>query len=137
MTKRSIRLALAGASALMLSGAACGSPVEVCTLIGCDSGLTVQLSSLPVGAFTVEVFPESPSLHPPVTRYDCDPARSSCDTWILFPDFFPRSPYVRVTSSVGSVTLPIVDVPYQTSYPNGRQCGPACRRAFVMVDIPR
>ncbi len=122
--------------AVVVATAACDSPTEVCTLVGCDSGLTVQLSGLPVGAFTVEVFPESPALDPPVYRYECTPGPQPCSTRVLFPGLYVEQPYVRVTSALGTVTHHEPDVTYQTSYPNGRQCGPECRSATVSVGIP-
>lgn len=114
----------------------CDSPLEVCTLIGCDSGLTVQLSSLPVGEFTVEVLGESPGLHPPAYRYECVPGAQPCSARILFPGLYLENPYVRITTAVGTVVHFAEDVTYRTSYPNGRQCGPECRTATVTVDIP-
>lgn len=114
----------------------CDSPTEVCTLIGCLSGLTVELNSLPVGAFTVEVLPDAPIANPPTYRVECPGVSEPCSSSILFPDLFPARVRVRVTTSLGSVTHPATNVSYNTTYPNGRQCSPACRRATIAVDIP-
>ena len=55
---------VAAAACLLLSAAGCGAvgPQEkTCTLIGCNSGLTVHLNAKPTGTFNVEVFAVSPN----------------------------------------------------------------------------
>ena len=116
--------------------AGCDSPTEVCTLIGCDSGLAVQLNRLPVGAFTVEVLPDVPLPNIPTYRMDCPGVSDPCSSRIFFPGLFLTRVSVRVTTTVGSITHPVTTVSYSTSYPNGRQCSPSCRRATIAADIP-
>lgn len=115
----------------------CDSPTGVCTQIGCDSGLTVQLDQVPADAFTVEVLPEEPQDYPVVYRVECAGIASPCGARVFFPGLVLERARVRVTTSLGTVTHDVADVTYRTTYPNGRQCTPACRRATVDVTVPR
>ncbi len=115
---------------------ACDSPTRVCSLIGCSSGLTVQLTRLPVGAFSVEILPDPPLGNPPSYRVDCGGTAPACLSQVFFPDLIIERARVRVTTTLGTVTHDVGPVAYQTYYPNGRQCGPACRSATVTVGIP-
>jgi hypothetical protein len=46
---------LSSAAVALLAG--CNGIIDgTCTLIGCDSGLSVQLAQVPVGAYRIEVF---------------------------------------------------------------------------------
>ena len=121
--------------ALLGTVTACNGIGEVCTEIGCLSGLTVNLSGVPIGAYSVEVIPEGP----PGTmtyRVDCGGSAPSCGSQVYFRDVFVERAHVRVVSSLGTVTHAVGPIRYSTSYPNGRQCEPACRQATVAVGIP-
>ena len=123
---------------LFLGGPACGvvGPREdkVCTLIGCNSGLTVHLNAKPAGTYKVEVFALSPNQQP-VYVYECSNA-ASCQQDIFFASLIADHPFVRVTTSTGTKTTEVVTVNYVTSRPNGPGCDPECRQATVNVDIP-
>lgn len=123
--------------AILALGGGCDSPTGVCTQIGCDSGLTVQLDQVPTGAFTVEVLPEEPQEHPVVYRVECAGSAAPCGARVFFPGLVLERARVRVTTTLGTVTHDATDVIYRTSYPNGRQCTPACRQATVDVTVPR
>jgi len=114
---------------------ACSGPLEACTQIGCSSGLTVKLSSAPIGAFSVEILPWAGG-NPPTYRVDCGGSAPDCGSQVFFPDLIVDRAQVRIVTTLGTVTHPIGPVSYATSYPNGRQCGPECRRATVTVGIP-
>ncbi|MEQ1691778.1 MAG: hypothetical protein ABMA00_10850 [Gemmatimonas sp.] len=126
------------AASLLLAAAGCGvfGPTEgkTCTLIGCNSGLTVHLNAKPTGTYKVEVFAQSPSLQP-VYAYECSNA-STCQQDIFFPGLIVSHPYVRITTSSGTKIVEIITVNYVTSRPNGPGCDPECRQATVNVDIP-
>ena len=105
-----------------------------CTLIGCNSGLTVHLNAKPTGTYKVEVFALSPNQQP-VYVYECSVA-SSCQQDIFFSGLIVSHPFVRITTSIGTKTVEIPSVNYVTSRPNGPGCDPECRQATVNVDIP-
>ena len=57
MIKEHDLLRVAAVAFLLLSSTGCGviGPGDSCTLIGCNSGLTVHLNAKPTGAYKVEV----------------------------------------------------------------------------------
>jgi hypothetical protein len=122
-----MRLAYAAAAVLL---AGCTTISDACTLIFCESGLTVQLAQAPVGAYRIEVFTPSGGTH---HVFDCaDPAQ--CGE-ARFVDYMPPSVTIRVTTSAGTreqTTQPT----YNTSRPNGPGCGPECKQATVTVPLP-
>jgi hypothetical protein len=131
ITSRRVRAILA----LLGTITACSGLEEACTQVGCVSGLTVNLSGVPIGAYSVEVIPEGP----PGTmtyRVDCGGSAPSCGSQVYFHNVFVERAHVRVVSSLGTVTHAVGSITYRTTYPNGRQCEPACRQATVAVAIP-
>ena len=123
---------------LLAVAAACGifgpRGDKVCTLIGCDSGLTVHLNTKPAGTYRVEVFARGPDQQPAYV-YDCSTA-GICQQDIFFSGLIVDHPFIRVTTTVGTKLVEITTVTYVSSYPNGPDCGPPCRNATVNVDIP-
>jgi hypothetical protein len=106
---------------------------EGCTLIGCDSGVSVRLSSQPVGAIKIEVFEGPPTSNIVAYVYECV---ANCLKEVKFRGFTPDHPYVRIT--YGGVTQ-VTDVPsvtYTISRPNGPKCGPECKQGTVDVPLP-
>jgi hypothetical protein len=118
------------AAVVLLAG--CTGIIDgACTLIGCSSGLTVQLAAAPAGAYRIEVF-SSPS--GPHYVWDCGDA-AQCGTTAMFTDFTPTSVTIRVTTSAG--TREQTSQPaYNTSRPNGPNCEPTCTQATVTVALP-
>ena len=111
----------------------CGvtTPPVACTLIGCDSGLIVELSARPAVPYRVEV--EVPGS---ATRnvFDCpDPTR--CSGTIVFRDFTPEVARVHVTTSAGTRAHD-AQLRYEEHRPNGERCPPLCRNARVRVALP-
>lgn len=109
--------------------------MRVCTLIGCQSGLLVRLNTLPAGAFRVDVFAQAPDQSPAYV-YECTPGPTPCQQAIFFPGLVAPHPFIRVTTTQGTVLHEITDLVYETSRPNGRTCGPECRTAETTVAVP-
>jgi hypothetical protein len=107
---------------------------KVCTLIGCDSGLTVHLNAKPAGTYRVEVFAHAPDQQPAYV-YECTTA-ASCQQDIFFTDLIVDHPFIRITTKTGTKLVEFPTVTYVDSYPNGRDCGPPCRNARLNMDIP-
>ena len=127
--------ALAGLVILATMGCGVLSPDDkTCTLIGCNSGLTVHLNTKPAGTYKVEVFPLSLNQQPSYV-YECSTV-SNCQQDIFFAGLIVSHPFVRVTTSTGTKTVEILSVNYVTSRPNGPGCDPECKQATVNVDIP-
>jgi hypothetical protein len=102
-----------------------------CTLIGCSSGLTVNLAQAPAGAYRIEVFSSPGGPH---YVWDCGDA-AQCGTSAQFTDFTPESVTIRVTTSAGTLEQ-TSQVTYDVSRPNGPNCGPTCTQAQVTVALP-
>jgi hypothetical protein len=120
-------------TALALSSIGCSEITMGCTLIGCHSGLTVHLASLPSEPFRVEVKPRGASDVAYV--FDCSIA-TQCRQDIFFAGL--SADYVVVTVRVGAVTrdTEIVQVQYTRSRPNGPNCEPECLTATVTAQVP-
>jgi hypothetical protein len=123
----------------LLLCAACGGAGEeedppaavACTMIGCESGVTVQLSSLPAVPFSVELTPAGGA----ATLKECV-ASDACGTELFFSGVSADSVTIKVTSGAGeSVTRARAE--YATTRPNGPQCDPECRQARVAASVPR
>ena len=106
---------------------------KICTEIGCSSGLTVQLASTPVGAYSVEIV-TSPVAGGATYKFSC-PGTSTCGP-AFFESYLGTSPLIRVTSSAGTKDTQLSDVAYTTGQPNGKGCPPVCTSATVTVPIP-
>ena len=104
-----------------------------CTLVGCDSGLTVRLTPLPTEPYRVELL--VPGAQEPSYAYECD-GGSDCPPYIRFPELFPLRVWVRVTTAGDSRVTEFTNVDYEKSFPNGRSCGPTCVHATVTVEVP-
>ena len=116
----------------MLAGALVGCspstpPSQACTLIGCDSGLTVVVDPTPAGSFRVEADAPGDSTR----AVECS-AQQPCANGAFFRDFTPESATIRVIVSSDTTTRSVTPV-YEALQPNGPQCPPTCRQATVTV----
>ena len=118
--------------ALVLAANCSSDAVSVCPLLGCTSGLTVHLASLPVSPFRVEV---TVSGYPDVLySYDCT-ASPRCSQDIFFPGL--TADQVQVIVRVGNATRSTDAAPsYVRSHPNGPNCPPECLSATISVLPP-
>lgn len=114
--------------AIVLSLQACG-----CTVIGCNDGLLVRLSTQPTGPFQVELLVAG-ALQPAPPEATCIVA-TGCITGILFRTVATDLVVVRVTTSVGTRDTAYPRLQYITSSPNGKGCGPTCRSVTVTANI--
>jgi hypothetical protein len=116
-----IRSLLFSATAALLAGCL---PTQSCTLIGCFDGLAVEFQTPPAGAFRLEAsVPGDPTGY----AIDC----TSADTCApVFQDLIAEQVTIRLITQQGTRTQQF-QPNYENQYPNGRQCGPACRQAKV------
>jgi hypothetical protein len=113
----------------LLGGCAGSSePAQACTLIGCESGLEVELHATPGGGFEVEAL--APGDTAP-RRFECDPA-VQCGGRAFFSGFTPESVTIRVLTETDTLVRSLAPV-YDTLQPNGPGCPPTCRRATVRI----
>ena len=115
--------------ALVSVAVSCTSPPEtqVCTLIGCNDGLNVQVNSSVAQALAVTVRAGSQI----IGSFRCD-AGAQCSSFI--DNQTPAA--VNVTVEMGGRTLNRSYTPaYRTARPNGEGCPPACKQATIAVAV--
>ncbi len=130
-----MRLRSFGGMLLLAMLSSCSAIFESgCTLIGCESGVTVHLIVHPTAAFRVEVFARSPDQQPAYV-FDC-PNANQCGQDIFFPGLVADHLFVRVWVGTSSRITEITQVEYHSSRPNGSDCPPDCRQATITADVP-
>jgi hypothetical protein len=121
---------LAGALALVAAAAAGCAPAasanRVCTMIGCESGLTVVLETAPQGPYRVEARAagEEVRVRECLSERDCGR--------IFFADFLPEEVTLEVIAGDARASH-TVRPRVETVQPNGPECPPTCRQARVTV----
>lgn len=113
---------------------ACGGDSITCTLIGDMTGLTVNLSAVPSGPYSVEVLVASSS---PVSYiFRCDGGLQCRSSQAFFPGLIATDIAVRVTTLLGTRTTAYQHVAFSDSYPNGPSCEPRATTATVTALLP-
>ena len=111
-----------------------GEPEKECTLIGCSSGVTVQLSGNPGESYRVEIFEAGSNI---ATKVQNCSLGAECQSQIHFADYQPQGPIrVRVVTSRGAITSQPQILTYVPTTPNGPDCSPTCLNAFVNMPLP-
>lgn len=105
-------------------------PGRVCTRIGCESGLEIQLDRTPAGAFRVEA--RAPGDAAPRV-FEC-PAAGQCGGRVFFRDFTPDSATIRVIVGADTIVRSVRPA-YEIVQPNGPGCPPTCRQGRVRIDL--
>lgn len=100
-------------------------PAQVCTLIGCESGLSVVVDPAPQGDYTV-IAEEG------ATTRTVECVQNGCPDGAFFADFTPETVRIRVIAG-NDTTEQTVTPEYETMQPNGPECPPTCRRATVTI----
>jgi hypothetical protein len=104
-----------------------------CTEIGCTDGITVHLPVVPTGSYTVEIVVGGGGGLS--YAYDCA-GGPPCQQDIFFPELVLDRIIVKVTTSLGSRQTEIANPVNVTSQPNGPDCPPLCRQAWVTAQLP-
>lgn len=117
--------------ALLLLG--CSGATDVCTLIGCNSGVRLHLSALPSQPFRVEITTRDSQV---AYVFDCTTDATRCRQDIFFPDLIADRLVVTVIVGTASRRTEIAPLTYVRSRPNGPRCEPECRMANVSAPIP-
>ncbi len=127
------RVVLGLAIALTALAAACdedASGPRACTLIGCQSGLTLDLSGDLPADFTIRLSADSDSTR----TIECDPAHP-CEPTVFVSDFTPPRVFIEIDGADLGFRQEFVPE-YVTSRPNGPDCPPECRQARLDVVLP-
>jgi hypothetical protein len=111
-----------------------GEPDRNCTLIGCTSGVTVQLSGSPGDSYRVEIFEGNASI--PTKVQTCS-LGAECPSVVHFTDYRPQgSVRVRVVIGQRTITSQSQILTYVANTPNGPDCDPTCFNALVNMPLP-
>jgi hypothetical protein len=102
---------------------------EQCTLIGCDDTLTVDVYGIPS---QTQVTVEAITAGQATRTMTCTSTNESC--MVRFDEFSPSEVTMRV-SWTGHTTDIAVVPSYSPVYPNGRDCGPACRKTRIAITV--
>lgn len=133
MPPQCVRRPLRLTASLLLAFSAGCNLTRACTLIGCHSGLTVELNGPAPSMYRIEVS-SGPSLGA-TYAYDCPGGPSCASGSVMFEDYFPTTVTVKVVTP-GGTTTKTFNPTYTESFPNGKGCGPACRNGRVTVEVP-
>ena len=107
--------------------AGCGVVPEACTLIGCNDGLNVTVTSALQQDFSVTVKSGAQTLH----TFTCRPGQPC----VAFLDNqTPANVTVQITTNAGTISRDYTPE-YRVSRPNGPGCEPECRQATVTVNV--
>lgn len=101
-------------------------PSQVCTLIGCESGLSVVVEPTPQGSYTVIA-----EAGDTTRTVECT-AQRQCAEGAFFSDFTPTNATIRVIAGSDTTEQAVTPV-YDTAQPNGPECPPTCRQGSVTV----
>lgn len=118
-------------AALSVAGSALIScnPLEprACTLIGCNSGLRVEIEGTPSGPFTLTATAGGAS-----ESVSCEQG-TACD--LFFEDLTPSQ--VTISYESGGEEIEQTFSPsYTRSRPNGEDCPPECVNGTVVLELP-
>ena len=123
-------LAAVGTFCGLLQG--CGRLFEEgCTLIGCTSGLRIQLVP-PPSSYRLEAR-SIPAGSPVPLVVECA-APAGCGT-AFFDDYFPTRVQLRLIVA-GRTRDTTLTPTYVVSRPNGDHCEPTCRQAAITLPVP-
>ena len=115
--------------AVLLAGCSPVPPTpapQICTKIGCESGLVVVVEGTPPAPYRVEARAAGES-----TRVRECPSAQECGQ-IFFADFLPAEVTVEVIAGSERSTR-TVRPQVETVQPNGPNCPPTCSQAHVTV----
>lgn len=132
--KLTIMAPLALGIGLILAGCSNPPQQQICTLIGCESGLTLAFEGAAPESYRFTLTAAEGE-----TRQGECPATDAQDTLcfedkVLLSRFTPDQ--VELSLSVGEQSLKQTFQPqYTTSRPNGPNCEPECKQATITVDL--
>jgi hypothetical protein len=114
---------------MLASTALCAACDHLCTLIGCVNGLTVEFEDLLPNSLAVEVLDDE---HAPPAQHLTNTSEYGAVAY--FEDYHPTDVTIRVSWATASITAS-ARPEYHEWRPNGPDCDPECRSAYVLVDL--
>jgi hypothetical protein len=117
---------VAATAAASATGCATASGPRVCTLVGCEAGLAIEVRGDRGGDISVKVTAADGQ----TKSFECDGDVAGCSTFI--PDFMPENVTITVTKKESNFVKSYA-VTYNNTYPNGEDCPPVCKQGHVDV----
>jgi len=130
-------------------------PGDACTAIGCDDGLTIQFSVSEPGAYLFNIVADGATISCSATLPfpDCSSPGSTCGDprvqlaasgcalapaehsleGLFMSGMVPESVSVLATRDGVEIASQTFTPAYQTTAPNGEECGPICTNASVSL----
>jgi hypothetical protein len=108
---------------------------QSCTLIGCSSGLNLNLTGKVPNTFELELIPSIGEKR--LVQCPAGGSGTIClgEKAILIQNFTPEEVAITVSYDGKKVTQNFVPS-YSDSRPNGPNCEPACKQAQLTINIP-
>lgn len=104
-------------------------PQRVCTLIGCENGLAVEVNHSLQQSFTVNVRAGTQTIH----TFRCDPGQP-CRAFVS--NQTPDEVTVSIDAGGGQQPVGRTYRPeYRLNRPNGPDCDPECKQATVTLTV--
>ena len=123
--KGGIRMTSLGMLALLANGAsACRG--HDCTLVGCDSGLTIRVQPPPTAPYRVEVVGGPTSAR---RVRNCGVESPCGDRFAFFQNLVTARATVEVIVGSDTTRREFTNITYLKTQPNGEHCGPTCLNA--------
>ena len=123
------KLLLTSFTVLVAACANTSEPQRICTLIGCENGLAVEVNHSLQQSFTVNVRVGAQTIH----TFRCDPGQP-CRAFVS-----NQTPgEVTITIDAGGGQAPVSRTyrpEYRMNRPNGPDCPPECRQATVTLTV--
>ncbi len=104
-------------------------PGTVCTLIGCEDGLAVEIT----GDRTVPIDVTVKGAGQDARTFECADPDQPCRTFLA--GYMPSEVTVTVSTSDGQESTETFAPTYETTYPNGPDCPPGCEQATVKMSV--
>ena|SRR6185437_8914832 len=118
----------------LIAAVGCSEITVGCTLLGCFSGLTVHLASVPATPYRIEV--RTPGSFAAAYVFECNGTTVPCQSDVFFGGLIADQVFVTVIVGSASRQTDIGQVTYTQTFPNGRRCGGACQNAVVTANVP-
>lgn len=124
-----MRILIAGALLCLAGCTSNAEPQQICTLIGCENGLAVEVNHSLQQSFTVNVRVANQTVH----TFRCDPGQQ-CRAFVA--NQTPDEVTVSVDAGGGQPPASRTYRPeYRMNRPNGPDCPPECKQATVTLTL--
>lgn len=117
-------------SLILISSCSSGNQGQVCTLIGCSNGLTVNLKGTVPASYKLAVKSNGQE----IASKECNET-TQCGTSISFDNIENTAITLELTPSGAAAKSQDFTVEYKDLKPNGESCPPVCKRGTVEFTI--